>query len=69
MRAVFPNRCDTRPHYGLSGGRAMYCAQHMKPGMVHLLKEQLTREKEAVEKWVFVVWVILCFLHSLVDLS
>lgn len=39
-------RCDTRPHYGISGGRAVYCAQHMKRGMVHLLKEQLTKEKE-----------------------
>lgn len=38
-------RCDTRPHYGFSGGRAVFCVQHMEPGMVHILKEQLTREK------------------------
>lgn len=38
-------RCDTRPHFGISGGRAVYCANHKKQGMVHLLKESTALER------------------------
>lgn len=43
-------RCDTRPHYGLSMGRPVYCATHKKSGMVHLLKESLVMEKERASR-------------------
>lgn len=43
-------RCVVRPHYGLSGGRPVYCASHKKSSMVHLLKESMTREKEATAR-------------------
>ncbi|CAM9662907.1 unnamed protein product [Scytosiphon promiscuus] len=39
--------CNTRPHYGVSRGKAVYCVTHKLPGMVHLLKEAKTLEKEA----------------------
>ncbi|CAN0318101.1 unnamed protein product, partial [Ectocarpus sp. 4 AP-2014] len=46
---LFPG-CDTRPHYGLSMGRAVYCVSHKKEGMVHLLKEAKNLEKEALKR-------------------
>eukprot|EP00752_Nemacystus_decipiens_P011347 g10083.t2 len=42
---LFPG-CVTRPHYGLTKGRAVYCATHKKDGMVHLLKESIVLERE-----------------------
>lgn len=44
------NRCVTRPHYGLSRGRPVYCATHKKEEMVHLLKEAQALEKEETAK-------------------
>eukprot|EP00903_Cladosiphon_okamuranus_P018921 g17403.t1 len=38
-------RCLTRPHYGFTKGRAVYCATHKKGGMVHLLKESVLLER------------------------
>ncbi|CAN0049777.1 unnamed protein product [Pylaiella littoralis] len=38
--------CTTRPHYGLTQGRAVYCVSHKKADMVYLLKEAITMEKD-----------------------
>lgn len=40
-------RCNTRPHYGISRGKAVYCVTHKLDGMVHLLKEAKTLQKKA----------------------
>ena len=44
--------CPVRPHYGLTQGRAVYCVTHKKGGMVHLLKESMSLDKERAERCV-----------------
>lgn len=39
-------RCGTRPHYGLPGGRGVFCVAHKKKGMIHLLNETNSAKKE-----------------------
>lgn len=38
------DRCYTRPHYGIAGGRAVCCARHKKLGMVRALKETTIKQ-------------------------
>ena len=52
--------CQTRPHYGLTKGRAVYCATHKKDGMVHLLKESIVLEKERAAWCVCVCVLSVC---------
>ena len=41
-------RCETRPHYGFTGGRSDFCVAHKQKGMVHLRNEvKSLRNKEA----------------------